>query len=266
MVARVTGISPGLCTAAKGIKMVRRNSTKGKSARTLPIIWSWSPPISVRPLKWILLGALPTLVLLTNAFGVEWSFPPRALSLLPWFRVGYDPKLTDPFFKSNEWSYPWYIIKHPDGHFEDTTSGIRPEKEPPRLKRTARCFSNSYGEWHVVSFCEARFVDGHNIDLFIHDHNPSFSDALMVRISNGMFKCMCFPASRILSREKTVIVAETTRQKLILDKKVYRKGDVIKGRIDFELVEEVIDEKHVQEYSSAPKTIQVFGVFKTIVH
>jgi len=213
----------------------------------------------------MLLGIAPALLLLGNGFGVEWPVPPRGQSS-HWFRVDYDPALTDPFFKSNEWSYPWYIIKHPDGHFEDTSTGIRPEKEPLHLKHTARCYSNSHGggEWHVISFCEARLLDN-NIDLFIHDDDPSFLDNLIVRISNGMFACEFSTAYKILSRREPVIVAWTTRQKLTLDKKVYQKGDVIKGRIDFEQIEELTDQNCVQKYVGDPTTIKVFGVFKTIV-
>ncbi|MCG6538030.1 MAG: hypothetical protein L7F78_25765, partial [Syntrophales bacterium LBB04] len=75
-------------------------------------------------------------------------------------QVVYDPKLIDPFFKSNKWSYPWYIIKHPDGHFEDTSGGKSSKKEPPRLKHTANCFSTSFGgRAHQVRFCEAKLLD-----------------------------------------------------------------------------------------------------------
>jgi hypothetical protein len=49
-----------------------------------------------------------------------------------------------------------------------------------------------------------------------------------------------------------------------LDKKVYRRGDVIKGRIDFECMEEKTDPKYIEKYGSDQSTIKVYGVFKTI--
>ena len=59
---------------------------------------------------------------------------------------------------------------------------------------------------------------------------------------------------------------KTTRQKLTLDKKAYRKGNVIKGRIDFECVQKVIDPKNIERWGKDPTTtIKVYGVFKTIV-
>jgi hypothetical protein len=177
-----------------------------------------------------------------------------------WSPVDYDPMMTDPFFKSNKWSYPWYIIKHPDGHFEDTTSDKRPEKEPPRLKHTAKCFSTSLGCKHSVEFCEARLLDVNMIDLFIHHWSPGFNDALRVRIRNGMFTCQYWLVYNAGPTEG--LIWTTKRQKLTLDKKTYRKGDVIKGRIDFECLDEFINPKYP---GRPPRPITINGVFKTIV-
>jgi hypothetical protein len=52
---------------------------------------------------------------------------------------------------------------------------------------------------------------------------------------------------------------------LTLDKRTYGKGDEIKGRIDFECVREWSNPKYIEKYGRGPKTIKVFGVFKTIV-
>ena len=46
---------------------------------------------------------------------------------------------------------------------------------------------------------------------------------------------------------------------------MYRKGDVIKGRIDFECVQGNNDPKLADEYAKNPYTITVKGVFKTIL-
>lgn len=54
----------------------------------------------------------------------------------------------------------------------------------------------------------------------------------------------------------------TKRQKMTLDKKGYRKGDTIKGKIDFECLDELIDPKYPNR---PPRTIQVYGVFKAMV-
>jgi hypothetical protein len=226
--------------------------------------------MSIRSLKWILLGPALALLLLEHGFagnlkyGVgSWEVPPGQPDQM-WSRVDYDPKLTDPFFKSNKWSYPWYIIKHPDGHFEDTR-GKRPKKEPPRLKHTANCFSAAGGAEHLLRFCEARFLDPNGIDLLIHETNPSYIDALRVQIRNGMFACQYWAKYRIRFSIKPGTIWTTKRQKLTLDKKAYRKGDTIKGRIDFECVEEATNPSYVEKYGKNPTTIKLHGVFRTIV-
>jgi hypothetical protein len=184
-----------------------------------------------------------------------------------WSQANYDPKLADPFFESNEWSYPWYIIKHPDGTFEDTTSDRRPEKEPTRLKQTAKCFSTSSGSEHLVKFCEARLLDANMIDLLIHHESPAFNDTLKVWIRNGVFTCQYWTAQKelISTGMGPGTIWKTTRQELTLDKKVYRKGDVIKGKIDFERVQEPTNPKYIETWGREPTTIKVNGVFKTIV-
>jgi hypothetical protein len=54
-------------------------------------------------------------------------------------------------------------------------------------------------------------------------------------------------------------------QKLTLDKKVYPKGDVIKGRIEFECLEEPTNPKYIEGWGRHLTTIKVYGVFKAIV-
>jgi len=46
---------------------------------------------------------------------------------------------------------------------------------------------------------------------------------------------------------------------------VYRNGDVIKGKIDFECVQEPTNREYIEKWGSDPTTIKVYGVFKTIV-
>jgi hypothetical protein len=180
-------------------------------------------------------------------------------------QVDYDPNLSDPFFKSNKWSHPWYIIKHPDGRFEDTSSGRRPKKEPPRLKHTANCFSTADGAKHLLRFCEARLLDPNMIDLLIHESNASYFDALRVEIRNETFSCQYWALYPVRTRIEPGTTWTTKQQKLTLDKKTYRKGDVIEGKIDFECVEEPTNPEYIEQWGRNPKTIRVHGVFKTIV-
>jgi hypothetical protein len=212
------------------------------------------------------LVAVLTLFFVGHGFGAEdgydvWQVPPGQPAQM-WSKVDYDPKLTDTFFESDEWSYPYWIIKHPDGHFTSTrSSDTNPVENPPHLKHTAKCFSTSFGVKHVVSFCEARLFDEHSIDLLIHETNPAFRDSLLVRIRDGKFQCQYWIIDGFHTYTWT-----TTSQELTLDKKAYAKGDFIKGRIDFECLAEPKDPKDIQRWGRDPTTtIKVFGVFKTIL-
>jgi hypothetical protein len=208
--------------------------------------------MSHRPFKWVLLAVL-AISPLGHGFGAEWPDPPSRQPSQMWSKVNYDSKMDDPFFKSNKWSY-WYGGKH-------VVEGMTPEGEQPqRLKHTAKCFSTSFGGKHRVRFCEARLLDIDKMDLFIHELNPAFCDRLRVRIRNGMFSCQFWT---VYKQGGTIdLIWTTKRQKLILDKKAYRKGDVVKGRIDFECLDELTNPNHSDR---PPRTIIVYGVFKAIV-
>jgi hypothetical protein len=229
----------------------------------------WRTSMSIRPLKWILLGPVLALLLLGNGFASEdgykmWQVPAGRPEQM-WSQVRYDPKLTDPFFTSNEWSYPWWIIKHPDGHFESTRSEDEsPIKDPPRLKHTAKCFSTSFlQKEHLIKFCEARFLDLNMIDLSLDENNAAFVETLKVQIRNGMFSCEYSGLTDVPLPKG--LMWTTKRQELTLDKTVYRKGDEIKGRVYFELLQEMTDPKYVEKYGRNPKAIKIYGVFKTTV-
>jgi hypothetical protein len=230
-----------------------------------------SYPVPIKPnctagiAGWVLvLAAVLVPLVLGQAFGAKWRDPPPGQPVQIRSQVNYDPKLSDPFFESNEWSYPDNIVKHPDGHFEDTSGGKRPKKEPPHVKHTANCFSTFDVGKHLVKFCEARLLDGNTIELLIHEKNVPFLEGLHVRIRNGMFTCQYW-GLRDVSPADAVFMWTTKRQKLTLEKKSYRKGDVIKGRIDFECVQEITNPKYVEKHGKMPETIQVYGVFKTVL-
>ncbi len=212
--------------------------------------------ISSLPLKWILLGPVLALLLISSCFGASWrEVPQRGQPDQMWSKVDYDPKLTDPFFTSNERSY-W------EGSRTLPDRGMFPPGEVPRrLKETAMCFSTSFGGGiHRVRFCKARLLDGSAIELFFRESNPAFDDRLRIAIRNGRFKSQYWCVYRAGPRKG--LQWTTKRQKLTLDKKSYRRGDVIKGRIDFECLDELINLKYPNR---RPRRIMVYGVFRTIV-
>ncbi len=227
--------------------------------------------MSTRPLKWMLLGPFMALLFLGHCFADNCDHGigrkgrvARGQPVQMRSRVHYDPTLTGPVFGSDEWKYPDYIQEHSNGDFEDMRSRKR-VKDPPRLRYTAKCVSTSYGSKHPVRFCEVRLIDGNMIDLFINDFNPGNADALRVQIKNGMFTCHYWTVFKIMTLTEARMRWTTTHQKLTLDKKDYRNGDSIKGRIDFECVQEPTNPKFIARRGRCREVIKVYGMFKTIV-
>jgi hypothetical protein len=203
---------------------------------------SWSSATIIRPLTRLLLVPAVALLLLTTGFadtlryGAEkWEDRPGQQNQI-WSRVNYDPIPADPFFESNGLLYSRGY--HPYKHKV-------PGKESHREKHTAECFSNAIAGRGLIKFCDAKFIGSHMIDLLIHVKGGFKYDGLRIWIRDGKFKSQYWGDSSLGYR--------TTRQKLTLDKKTYQKGDVIKGRIDFECMKQ------------GPFVIKVYGFFKTIV-
>lgn len=232
-----------------------RAKTQSKSA-------SGRTSINIRHLKCVLLGCALALLVSGHGFAAKWwEDPPPGQPEQMWSEVEYDPKLSDPFFKSKAWSYPEGIVRRQDGRYYDMLTDKQPRGEPARLKHTANCLSNSLIE-HKVRFCEVKLLDSKSVDLLFHECDGEFQDRLLVSIRHGVFACQYWT---FYVRPTGNLIWTTKRQTLTLDKRTYRKGDVIKGRIDFECKERQTNGKHSGEYRRNPSTIRVQGVFKTIV-
>jgi hypothetical protein len=215
------------------------------------------------------LATILSLLPLGHSFGSEdgydvWRVPsgqPAQMSS----KINYDPKLWDTFFESDAWGYP-HGGQIPAG-------GMTPEGEgSARSESTAMCFSNSLGVKHLVESCKAKLVDENTIDFLIYYIGPGFHDVLRVRVRKGMFTCQYGSGYQVPG---SLLIWTTKRQELTLDQEVYRKGDVIKGRIDFECVQDAKDPEAMEKAGGWIKdgwikgywlrTIKVYGVFKTIL-
>jgi hypothetical protein len=240
--------------------VIDKNVIKSKRKQTPLKSASWGILISIRHLRWVPFA--PVLILLLFDYGFAgklkygtgiWEPPGREPDQM-WSKIDYDPKLTHPFFKSNERSYQW------------SKNDKRPAKQAPRMKHMAECFITAPERGRdndSVTFCEVKLIDLNAIDLLIHEHNVANTDALKVRIRNEMFTCQFWTALKKMPSGG--VKWTTTRQELILDKKIYHKGEVIKGRIDYECIEEPINVNHIEKRDSNPITYKIYGAFKTVV-
>lgn len=172
----------------------------------------------------------------------------------------YDSKVSDPFFASAKWSYPWWIIEHEDGQIEKTMGEPDDDKELPKLKLTAKCFTAHQGE-HWIKFCDAKLTTDGSLELFIHDVSASYLDNLRMVVKDGQFTSQywtIYPGDK----GDEGLIWTTTRQSLVLNKRKYRKGDEVRGKIKFECLQEITNPKYKGRF---PRSIAVQGVFRTVV-
>ncbi len=207
---------------------------------------------------WILaLTAVVVPLLVGHSFGAEWEDPPWGQPTQMQSQVNYDPKLSDPFFDTVEWSDPFMKdFRNEMGKWE--------RKEVVE-KLTAKCFTSFQGK-HRIKFCDAKLLDGDRIELFIHERTAGDNDQLRIIIRDGVFRSQYWHVYLLGTgtRLPAGVRWTTTRQKLTLDKKVYRKGDLIKGKIDFEC-SEAVAYFWLPFLSEPTRTITINGIFKTVL-
>jgi hypothetical protein len=203
---------------------------------------------SARTIGWrVTLVTVLVLLPVGPAFGDQWIalVPPGQPAQIR-SQVKYDPKLSDPFFESDKWSCPRRVEKC---------------AKKDRLKNTAKCHS-SLDSRHPIHFCEAKCIDGGGIELLLNDSTlpQPFDQYLLIVVKEGVFWSQYwvnYEAARY-----GVLTWTTKKQVLTLDKRIYHKGDVIKGRIAFECAE---DETDPLRGLVSTTIIKLEGAFKTIL-
>jgi hypothetical protein len=199
-----------------------------------------------RTRKWLVPIAVLLVILLVRQ-GYGWPFILGGHVRQIESGVNYDPNLSDSFFET-EWVCP---------NFKDECD------EKSRLKATAKCFSSIDGE-HAIHSCDAAVLDDGMIDICIHGDGPMGAETLLLVVKNGVFSGQYRSFSKV-HPERRCRLWITKKQELTLDKEVYHKGDVIKGRIYFECVDAEANPELDAKFGLWPHPITVKGVFKTIV-
>jgi len=173
--------------------------------------------------------------------------------------VRYDASLSDPFFEADEWSYPWWANIHDDGKVEDLRGEVKDIKDVPRLKHTAKCRTNHFYD-HIVRYCDARKTTDDSLELYFHDMTVSTDDNLKVIVKGGKFSCRYWTAY-FAEMRGVHLTWITKKQELVLGKKEYEEGDIIKGKIEFECIEK--RNGKIYSMNNTPYIIKIKGVFKT---
>jgi hypothetical protein len=174
--------------------------------------------------KKLLLLILICLITATSAYAEPKGQPDQLVS-----PVEYDENLSDPFFDLRD------------------------------IKHTANLVTDQQYE-HMIRYCDAELKNG-SIELYIHDFTPSTNDNLKIKIVGGFFQSQYW-TTYVADRGDEGLTWTTKKQKLILDKKNYKKGDIIKGKLEFECVQQVTNPEYK---GTSPHNIKIEGVFKAVV-
>jgi hypothetical protein len=151
--------------------------------------------------------------------------------------IAIDKYFKDTLTFNKKWDYPWYIVVDDDGRtMENTLGGALGEADTVHLFHTANCWTNHQGR-HNVRYCDAT-VSNDTISLFFQPELPAYASELSISIYNNFFWCD-FSATHPAPTGKPLWTVTT--QKLILDKKSYKPGDMIKGYIEIDFIESGID-------------------------
>ncbi len=148
----------------------------------------------------------------------------------------------DKYFKDTltftaKWDYPWYIVDDDDGgNMENTLGGELTETDTAHLYHTANCRTNHQGR-HNIRYCNAILIED-TISLLFPPELPAYASGLLVYIKDNFFWTE-FSATYPAPTGR--LSWDITKQKLVLNKKSYSSGDLIKGYLEIEFIETSID-------------------------
>jgi hypothetical protein len=141
---------------------------------------------------------------------------------------------------TKHWAYPYYVIRHNDGSFENTEGGGIKAADTAHLYFTANCTTNVQGGY-TVRYSAASKKEG-NIILNFADGLPAYGSEYNVIISNKgfYFKPEIVYEEKIKGEKINYVV---TKQKLTLYQKDVFTAKAISGYVDAEFMETTTPEK-----------------------
>jgi len=100
------------------------------------------------------------------------------------WHVIYDAQLSDRLFDTEEYSWPWYIIEHPDGHLENVTGDD--SKVVTKYRHTARV-SSKYIMPHMIDTAYAWIAPNGDLMIALYYENVELNDHLLISLRGSAF-------------------------------------------------------------------------------
>jgi len=177
-----------------------------------------------------------------------------------WNLIQIDKNLE--FQGPTDWSYPWHVIKHKDGHFENTTGNPITKKDTAHLIHYSNCYSYLEKE-EIIDFEQAiklpftySKINKDTLDIIIYDESTSNSESIKLKVINRKFKSE-YKISYVFPNESLTI--NYIKNDLTLNKEPpFEKGEKIIGKLKVKLNEIVkINNKKRQNIRIVEGTFQI---------
>ncbi|MFT4601469.1 MAG: hypothetical protein ACI857_001649 [Arenicella sp.] len=141
---------------------------------------------------------------------------------------------------STDWTYPWHVIKHKDGHFENTFGLPITQSDTAHVLKNAQVFVYILKDLKEVKyripFAEAT-IDKDTILIELNDESASNFEGLSIKIFEGEFELEYHKAYiQMLANIKV----EFLEQKVTLSQSHFEVGEEIKGEV-FVIVKETVE-------------------------
>lgn len=171
--------------------------------------------------------------------------------------VTIDKYFKDTLTFNKKWDYPWYIVVDDDGgNMENTLGGTLTGTDTARLYHTANCWTNHQGI-QEVRYCDAN-LSKDTISLLFQPELPAYESAVSVFVKDNFF-WSDFSATYPAPTGK--LSWDVNKQKLVLNKKSYISGDIIKGYLEIEFIETSVEANR----QAFRKKYYYKGYFKTLL-
>lgn len=97
-----------------------------------------------------------------------------------------DPSLKIDTSFNHKWLYPWYVVKHKDGSFENTLSDSIHAEDTARQFYTAACTNTHLGS-HKINYCKASLYND-DVELRFSGQPPGYNEEMVIVIRKDAFK------------------------------------------------------------------------------
>lgn len=177
-----------------------------------------------------------------------------------WNNLIIDNELEVQQSSKDDYSYPWHVVQHSDGHFENTLGLEISKKDTTPIIHNAHCYTylNNESANSRLKFGEGELVND-TLHLKIFDKSASNYEMLELTVFQDKFKVNYQTAYYPFPYEG--IEYKFLNESLTLNTNEFKKDTSIKGQVDIELIQTV----NFQNKPSSTVNKKIKGTFEILI-